>query len=305
MVGDVLPPGPVPRFAGAGVRQYPADAFAAVEGFFVGIHILIRPAEKGQVVGVRMRVEHREALGNRKLRIRMDRLPVHPENGFLQLRAQTVHLLAVRAFHDSDELVPADPEDALPAENLRESIGRLNDDPVAGFMSAEVVDLLQVVDIENSDGEGSFPVRDLSVQMVHLFQVCIPAACAGHQVALRLGIGIKDVFLQTALGLLQAFPDGFDVTVLGSTFEIRAGVPIRFQADRPRQLFHVVPQFHRFLADPAKPRPQTARNHQCHADAGCQRQEYGGQNDPQLLCQSVVIPVRVKIHGHYAGDFSI
>ena len=117
--------------------------------------------------------------------------------------------------------------------------------------------------------------------MVHLFQVRVPAARAGHQVQLCLGVGIKDVFLQTALGLLQAFPDGLNVAVLGgAAFGIRAGGSVLFQADRPRQLFHAVPQFHRFLTDPAKPRPQTARNHQRHADAGRQRQEHGGQYDP-------------------------
>ena len=49
------------------------------------------------------------------------------------------------------------------------------------------------------------------------------------------------------------------VAVLGgAAFGFRAGGSVLFQADRPRQLFHAVPQFHRFLADPTKPRPQTA-----------------------------------------------
>ena len=130
---------------------FPEDALAAVEGFLVGIHILVRPAEEGQVVGVRMRIEHREALGNRQLRLRMDKPPVHPQDGFLQLRTQAGHLLPVCTFHDGDELVPADPEDVFPAENLREDIGRLDDDPVAGFMPAAGLAALYRLNLEQTE----------------------------------------------------------------------------------------------------------------------------------------------------------
>ena len=86
MIRNILHPGPVPRGTRAQVSQFPADILAPVEGFLVGIHILIRAAEERQEIRIPLRIKHCEAFGNRQFRVRMNRMTVLLKNGILQER---------------------------------------------------------------------------------------------------------------------------------------------------------------------------------------------------------------------------
>ena len=259
MGGNILHPGPVSCGAGADLRQFPANILAPVEGFLVGIHILVGAAEKSQEICIPLRIEHCETFGYRQFRIRMDRMTVFPQDSFLQMSARPGNVLLVCPVHNGQEFVSADPENFIRAENLRQGICCLDNDSVTGLVSAEVIDLFQVIDIEYADGEGGAAVQDLPVQLLHRFQVRVPVTDAGHQITLCLCLRVKNVFLQPVLGFLQLLPDGFNIRLFGGrVVRIRPGFPVAAQTDLARQMLHVFPQFSGVPVDLPQPFLQPA-----------------------------------------------